>query len=402
MNETTLVSKNLFGLAMFSLAASNVYAVGLQVTPGTAAFGTAGAGQAAHAGDAMASWSNPANMTQLEGNQGAVGVVAAETDINFEAEQPKVGPAKKDGGDAGGVVHIPSAAYVHSVSDDLKVGVSLMVPYGNSIDYADDWAGANVAKSASMETIQVQPSVAYRVTDSLSLGAGINANYIKAEQELTVMGQDLGLDADDVAYGWTAGATWDLNQSNRLGLVYRSEVNADLEGDGSLNGTSDYASLNWDNPATVMLSGYHQVSDNSAFVWDVGRVFYSSFETTTIYSELLGMELDIDRHWQDANRYAVGWEYALNSDWTLQTGFSLDESPVDDQHRSADMPLDEIKRYTVGALYKASPEVDVAFGLEYADLGTPSVAHESGLLASPAGEYNNSAVAGAVSMNYKF
>ncbi|WP_156493130.1 hypothetical protein [Oleiphilus sp. HI0125] len=55
----------------------------------------------------MASWSNSANMTQLEGNQGAVGVVAAETDINFEAEQPKVGPAKKDGGDAGGVVHIP-------------------------------------------------------------------------------------------------------------------------------------------------------------------------------------------------------------------------------------------------------------------------------------------------------
>ncbi|MCH2157432.1 MAG: hypothetical protein MK096_01455 [Oleiphilaceae bacterium] len=55
----------------------------------------------------MASWSNSANMTQLEGNQGAVGVVAAETDINFEAEQPKVGSAKKDGGDAGGVVHIP-------------------------------------------------------------------------------------------------------------------------------------------------------------------------------------------------------------------------------------------------------------------------------------------------------
>jgi len=257
---------------------------------------------------------------------------------------------------------------VHSLSDDLKVGVSLMVHYGNSIDYADDWAGANVAKSASIETIQVQPSVAYRVTDSLSLGAGINANYIKAEQELTVMGQDLGLDADDVAYGWTAGATWDLNQSNRLGLVYRSEVNADLEGDDSLNGTSDYASLNWDNPATVMLSGYHQVSDNSAFVWDVGRVLYSSFETTTIYSELLGMELDIDRHWQDANRYAVGWEYALNSDWTLKTGFSLDDSPVDDQYRSADMPLDEIKRYTVGALYRATPEVDVAFGLEYADL----------------------------------
>ncbi|KZY63072.1 hypothetical protein A3739_23835 [Oleiphilus sp. HI0067] len=151
-----------------------------------------------------------------------------------------------------------------------------------------------------------------------------------------------------------------------------------------------------------MLSGYHQVSDNSAFVWDVGRVFYSSFETTTIYSGLLGMELDIDRHWQDANPYAVGWEYALNSDWTLQTGFSLDESPVDDQHRSADMPLDEIKRCTVGALYRATPEVDVAFRLEYADLGTPSVAHESGLLANPAGEYNNSAVAGAVSMNYKF
>ena len=113
--------------------------------------------------------------------------------------------------------------------------------------------------------------------------------------------------------------------------------------------------------------------------------------------------IELDRHWQDANRYAIGTHYQLSEDIILQAGFSLDESPVSKADRSVELPLDEIKRYTLGTLYQLNSSVGLGFGLEYADLGDAETqTSDDPLFASPAGSYDNSAVAASFSMNYQF
>jgi len=111
----------------------------------------------------------------------------------------------------------------------------------------------------------------------------------------------------------------------------------------------------------------------------------------------------LERNWKDANRYAVGTHYQLNDKVILQAGYAFEESTVDTTDRNVDIPLDEIQRYTVGALYTVTASTELAFGLEYADLGTPStVPEDNNDFSAPSGEFDNSAVAASFSVNYSF
>ena len=405
-------------ILLSSLAMNSVQAAGLQLMPGSPNFATAGAGHAALGEGAGSAWANPASMSLLTGNHLGLGIIAAETDIQFDATDP----ALESGGNAGGSVFLPSFSYVHSLSDDVKLGFSLVVPYGSDIAYDSDWAGKNVVTKTGMHTLQAMPSLSYRFNEQLSFGGGITINHTQVYQDLSptlTLGRvsqeaDLSLEAESVDYGWTLGGLYEFNAQHRIGIVYRSGIEADLEGDAEivtaglidLDETLD-AELNWENASNVVISGYHEVNNEWAMMWDIGRTFYSEFEQTDIVATGLGeapITLEVERNWQDANRYALGTHYKLNEKVTLQAGFSYDESVVTDEHRSADLPLDDIKRYTLGSLYQMTDDVQLGFGIEYAQLGSGNIEEpiEGELLDSPQGSYESSAVATSFSMNYQF
>ena len=67
----------------------------------------------------------------------------------------------------------------------------------------------------------------------------------------------------------------------------------------------------------------------------------------------------IDRNFKDADRYALGTEYSLNEKLTLQFGVSFDESPVDDEDRMPDIPVDEIVKTMFGAIYQPTKRFHV-------------------------------------------
>jgi long-chain fatty acid transport protein len=395
--QSLLVATPLFALP--------TYGVGLQLMPGSSNFGSAGAGHAALGLDAGSAWANPATMVLVEDQQVGFGLIAAKTDLQFESSDEMA----NSGGNAGGEIFIPSAAYTHQINDELSAGFAFVVPFGNSIEYEQDWVGSNVATSASMETLQAMPSLAYRITDNVSLGFGLTVNETNIEQELSMRmnpllpALDVALEADSIDYGWTLGGLYEFNDKHRFGFVYRSAIESDLEGSGTMAGSDYDTQLNWENPASIVVSGVHQVSDNTTLLWDIGRTFYSEFEQTQVHVDGL-MDLTLHRDWNDANRYAVGTHYQMSESLILQAGYSLDESPVETENRNADMPLDDIQRFTLGGLYKMNTQTSLGLGLEYADLGNPSLSgsEEDGLFKAPNGQYDNSAVATSFSINYQF
>jgi len=418
-NNTGFAVQLLSASIILSTATINsVQAAGLQLMPGSPNFGTAGAGHAALGEGAGSAWANPASMTQLEGNHIGFGIIAAETDIQFEATDP----GADNGGNAGGSIILPSFSYVHSVSDDIKLGLSFVVPYGSDLSYDSDWAGKNVVTKTGMHMKQLMPSIAYRFNDNISLGGGITINHTTVYQDLSPtlsigpvsQEADLSLEAESIDYGWTLGGLYEFNAQHRIGIIYRSGIESELEGEADifteglvdLNDTLD-AELNWENASNLVISGYHELNNEWAMMWDIGRTFYSEFEQTDIVATGLGdasIVLEVERNWQDANRYALGTHYKLNDKVTLQAGFSYDESVVTDEHRSADLPLDDIKRYTLGTLYQVTEDVQLAFGLEYAQLGSGNIEEpeEGEILDSPQGSYESSAVATSFSFNYQF
>jgi long-chain fatty acid transport protein len=389
------------------------FSAGLQLMPGSPNSGTAGAGHAAMGLGAGSAWANPATMTLVKGQHIGFGVIHAKTDVQFNGEEgapsdalrPTEPDSYTNGGNAGGSINIPSFSYVNSLTDDISIGFSFVVPYGNSLDYDDDWEGNNIATHVSMQTLQAMPSIAYRLNEQFSLGFGITANETEVTQELKLMGMDVELAADSLDYGWTLGGLYELNDKHRFGFVYRSQVDSDMKGDATIAGESYDARLNWENPASIVISGVHQVTTNTSILWDVGRTFYSAFETTTVKVDDFALlpEIGLDRNWKDANRYAIGTHYQLTEGLILQAGYSFDESTVDTEDRSADLPLNDIHRYTAGALYQATESTGLAFSLEYADLGKTKIDdHGEFPFTGPAGEIESSATVATFAINYQF
>jgi len=407
-NTRTALTLIAFSTPFISMTAQGA---GLQLMPGSSNFGTAGAGHAAAGFGAGSAWANPATMVLVEDQQIGFGIIAAETDVNFNPDSVD----GNGGGDAGGNLYIPSFAYVNSINENVSVGFSVVVPYGNSLSYDEEWDGNNVATDVSLTTIQAMPSIAYRINEQFSVGMGISANHTSVTQDLKLMGHNTELEADSVDYGYTIGGLYEINENHRLGFVYRSQVDSDLEGSGSLNNggqsplNGDYdTNLDWVNPASIVFSGVHQVSERTSILWDVGRTYYSAFETTNINIQDAPIdelsEITLHRNWEDTNRYAIGTHYQLNNQVILQAGVAYEDSVVSDENRTVDMPLDRTIRYSMGALYQMNTDTQLAFGVEYVDLGDAKVTSEGSPppFTGPDGSYDASALAASFSVNYQF
>jgi len=193
-------------------------------------------------------------------------------------------------------------------------------------------------------------------------------------------GTKVDLEGDDFGVELMLGTTWEFLPGHRLGLVYKYLSDFTFEGNAKIKGQllSDetyqrqHMTLDWDMPERVVLSGSHQLNDAFVMYWDVERVFYDDFERTDLRIDGLATT-KIDRNFKDANRYALGTEYALNDQFTLQLGVSYDESPVDDSDRMPDIPVDEITKVAVGTIYQMTEQLNVEAYLTVEFLGDAEI-----------------------------
>jgi hypothetical protein len=93
------------------------------------------------------------------------------------------------------------------VSPDLAPGFAVAGNFGSMLDYDDDWAGRYRVQDADLLGVSVMPSIAYRVNDQLSLGAGINGMFdqrVAINNAVPSLGDGrLEID-DDTWWGWAA------------------------------------------------------------------------------------------------------------------------------------------------------------------------------------------------------
>jgi long-chain fatty acid transport protein len=179
-------------------------------------------------------------------------------------------------------------------------------------------------------------------------------------------GTRVKLEGDDIELHIVVGATYEFLPGHRLGLAYNYMSDFKFTGNATIDGKllSDETSqkvndsLTWDMPERLVVSGSHQLTEKLNLFWDVERVFFDDFESTDL--NIKGYpEMVIDRNFKDANRYAIGGEYGLNDNLTLQLGISLDESPVDDSDRMPDIPVEEIVKAAVGVIYEVNDKLTI-------------------------------------------
>ena len=364
--------------------------------------GTASAGRGATAADASVAMFNPAGMTKLDRSQLFTGIQGSWLDVKFDADESTFGGG--DGGNAGDFIPTGSMAYVYSVNPKLKLGVSAASFFGLGIEYDEDWAGRYFVQEASFLTFVINPGIGYRINKWLSLGGGATVLYSKLDQKTAINNQvtdpgvsdgKIKIDDDDLGYGFNLGILIEPREDLRFSLTYRSKVEVefkdvvDIKGIGPnlqalldlIGVTSEKADLEMELPQEVLISGYYDLTDKVALVASAGWQDWSNFGKSTLTLRSTNTtSFEADRNFKDTWHAAIGARYRFAEPWLWSVGFAYDSSPVDDEDRTPDMPLDRQIRLATGLQYDWNENVTIGGAYTYIDLGDAEINQQGGPL----------------------
>jgi len=397
---------------------------------GTPDVGTASAGMASRAADGATAFANPAGMTRLDQSQLMVGVQPIYSEIKFDTTEATFGG--DNGGNAGGVVPTGSVSYVHSLSNDLKLGATVGSYLGLGVKFNDTWAGRYYVQEENFVTSFANGAVGYRVNDWLSVGGGVSLVYGELEARTNLHnvldgGQDgrMKLSADDTDVGWNAGILIEPAAATRVGLTFISKVdltykdrlsfigagpllNNALQATGLANAQ---ATFDFTLPDQLMLSVHHDLNPDLSIMADLGWQNWSEFgqiglslDTTTAGGTTLSPSTSLDANFQDTWHTALGARYRLDPRWSVSAGFAYDSSPVKNSDRSIVLPLDRQYRYAMGLQYELRKDITLGAAYEYMDAGSAPVDQTGGAMKGDLkGRLKDDAFhIVALSMNWKF
>lgn len=362
-------------------AASAAHAAGFMLTEQSAgALGRAYAGVGVDGTDISGVYYNPATMTLHPGTAIQAGFVAVGLDLAYEGN---------DGSTENGQYNtqaIPHGYISHQLTDNMWIGLAMTVPFGMGTEYDDNWPLAYKGISAEVLTFDFNPNVAWKVSDKLSLGAGISIQYASADlkmqdlisNEMPVLGTANGeVDADSIAWGFNVGLMWSPLDNLRFGLSYRSRINHNADGDFTFSnpkgpGASHVPTDAFDATATISTPAWAMATA----AWDVNDLLslyatfrwtdWSSFDTLDIKSPALeskGGVKTVENHWQDTYLFSVGADLRFTNWWTFRAGIGYETSPIDDpKYRTAIIPDADRWWFALGSSFQAteSMQIDVS------------------------------------------
>ena len=259
-----------------------------------------------------------------------------------------------------------------------QVGVGIGAPFGLKTEYGDNWMGRYQSTSFDIKTYNINPSIAYRVNDTVSLGFGVNIQRFEAEyiRQATPTAK-VTLNANDTAYGWNIGALFTLTPATKVGVSYRSQIKYNLEGDikGAVN-TAAKADLTL--PDTFILSVTQKLNDRWEMLGDVSWTGWSSIPQLNIMNGS-NVSLDkLDTQFKDTWRVALGTNYKYNDAMTFKFGIAYDKSPVPNaQHRLTSLPDNDRTWLSAGFQWKPSKTSAVDVGAAYLFVKNTEIDHNA-------------------------
>ncbi len=395
MHKSTLraVPNLLAGAVALAFAGSASAAAFQLLEQNASGLGVAYAGSAAVADNASTIYYNPAGMTLLPGRNVSVGVAALGPSYKFKNEG-SVSLNGGNGGDAGAWAGLPNAYVSWQVAPEWFVGLGISSPFGLQTKYDDNnWIGRNFSIKSEIRTVNINPSVAYKATDKLSLGLGINYQKLNAEMSSIspLSGAETRIKGDDSAWGWNAGATYQLSPAMRIGVAYRSSIKYTLEGDMTGGGLTVPVKAKLELPDTFTLSVWQQVSDRWEAMGDLSYTNWSTVDRLNVVNRNSGNLMATELfNYSDSWRFAWGAAYKYTEAVKYKFGIAYDRTPTTNGDRSARVPDNNRIWLSLGAQWKPTPTSALDVGYAYLYLQDAKINQTLGA-ATLRGKYDDNA-----------
>ncbi|SKA64758.1 OmpP1/FadL family transporter [Desulfobaculum bizertense] len=366
--------------------------------------------------DAAAAAFNPANTTNLPGTHMQFGAtfINPYSKIDFEnfsgAYEDATGKSN---------VWVPPHFYItHQLNDRFWLNLGVMSRFGLGTEFEETWTGRYNVNFASINAFSVNPTIAWKMTDKLSLAVGpefmwfkyrsdkvVDGNSViyKAKngpgasrvpgsvgmtgvpQDPTSHGEDIDamLEGDSVGLGFTAALHYQINKDWAAGLTYRSQMKQEVRGEAtfSLPNSSNpannafYSTLFKNSsagakiilPDEVFAGVSWQATPKLSLEADLVWTNWSLYRTLTVeYDDLPAQEASIsDKNWRDAWRVQLGAEYAYSDALTLRCGYVWDQSPIHGDQADYMIPTGDRHLFSVGTGYRFNENWTVDLSYTY-------------------------------------
>jgi long-chain fatty acid transport protein len=386
------------------VVASMAYGAGFALYEGSARGNALGGTLTGRADDPSAIFFNPAGITQLPGFQvmGGATAILPKTDVVTTEGGIETTTESEDS------VWIPPHLYsTYQHSDSIWFGLGILSRFGLGTEFDDDWPGRYNSYTAIVQTLSINPNVAFKVNDKLSLAAGVSAMWFDLELEQKIdfgsavgtphlLDVDQELTGDDWGYGFNLAAHYKAFDWMSLGISYVSRVDQDVEGD-----------VDFTKPAGVPDEYFNDTGASGEItlpdMWFLGAAFYpadqwsvevnalwtgwSTYDKLCIaYDEAIlpGVtEVTKRKDWDDVWRFQVGVEYEAKDWLDLRFGYVWDESPIPDETVDYLVPANDRHLYNIGCgIHWDQWIVDLSYTYLYIETRSVDARPEDGILDS--------------------
>ncbi len=411
--------RSILAAAGFLIATSPVHGSGLQITEqSVTGLGRAFAGGSLANDDVSAVYYNPADMMLSSGTQAQAGMTFIG--IKMEADntgsttrlpanlgnvltQPGTVPVfvtlpSRGGNDDGGTNNlVPNGYFVMDINDRMRFGLGVTAPFAVSTEYSRDWVGRYHAVKSELLTVDINPSIAYRINDNFSIGGGVSAQYADATltqalfNPLSAFVKDgyAEVKADGWAFGYNLGVLWEFDPATRISLSYRSRINHSVDGDrtitdyipsrnGTVSATADVTLPDW-----LGLAVYKRFNDRWAVMGGARWTHWSVFDKLQIdFAD--GTQSLTQENWNDSWAFNIGVSYDYNPEWTFRAGYVYDQTPVPSaEYTTPRIPDANRNAVGLGFSYHPNRQLSVDFGYMYIDFADARTDNTINLLPVP-------------------
>jgi len=365
-------------LALLSMAASTVLMAGAYKIPENSISATAlSAAFVANANGAAATYYNPANMVfDTKGHKIEAALTGISlSEIKFEGTVPTAGSGVPDSSGSTSESEffaVPTLHYVSPMIGDFRFGASLVVPAGLSKRWNDQPA-RGYANEFTLQTVEFNPTVAYKITDTLAVGGGVRVVYSSGiVKSASIASRDMN--GDSIDFGYNLALSYKPIKPLSLAVTYRSNIDLTEDGTATLyfpdNGHYAGPAIYYGDakvmvpiPATLALAAaytFNQEGDYSTTLEVVyERTYWSSYETLDFdYAGSIGpltpsFDLPIPKEWEDTNTIRIGVTQKIN-DFDVMAGVAYDESPVPEKTLNFELPDSDAWIFSAGTQYHMS------------------------------------------------
>ena len=303
---------------------------------------------------------NPAAMGFHEGSSVSLGGFTIGPRFSVTTDSGKHGSEGADW------TLLPFLQAAFKVTDQWRLGLGVSAPYGletrwpygtfpllSKSIFKGQIPTGNHPTASKLEILDFVPTLAYRVTDNLSLGVGMDVYWAKTAQLDSNLAE---LRGDGTGMGFNLSALYRLNAWS-LGASFHSASTIDLTGTYTpLNPTlvklqlmqpAQPVSLDVNLPWRLQLGVRYEISPTLATEFNWGYTGWNSFKELQVYGEENGDLIFSDtNNWNNASAYRLGLTWQVLAKTQLRFGYTYDQAAQDDSHFSARVP--DTDRHLVG------------------------------------------------------